>query len=340
MSEETTVSAEDAEAKAQLFDALGVEVEKEETTETTTEEPVVETKEEEAVEQPEETAEAVTETTSDEVQESEYTEVEQEAMKLGWKPDGVPGKKAKSAEDWMDDYSLYKKINDLGKQVQEKNSLLENVAKHFESVQEASYNQAKKEFDKQVEDLRKLAAQTIEAGEYTPEDVISAYENDLKTMKTEHEEAIAKFKKEEPQEVQQPTKDDVLSNLSESEKQFVSKYEKTLFSQKPEDIAVQAYVVNRNNELASENLSAEDRMTALENELASVFPTKFGTAKKIKAVATPKVESASVTGKPEKGFSLKNLAPDQKELYNYFVEQGVDKDELLQQFELIIDQDK
>jgi hypothetical protein len=338
MSEETTVSVDEAEAKTQLFNALGVEVEKEETTETTIEEPVVETKEE--VEQTEETAEAVTETTSDETQESEYTEVEQEAMKLGWKPEGVPGKKAKSAEDWMDDYSLYKKINDLGKQVQEKNSLLENVAKHFESVQEASYNQAKKEFDKQVEDLRKLAAQTIEAGEYAPEDVISAYENDLKTMKTEHEEAISKFKKEEPQNVQQSAKEEVLSNLSESEKQFVNKYEKTLFSQKPDDIAVQAYVVNRNNELAQEDLSAEARMTTLEKELASVFPTKFGTVKKIKPVTTPKVESASVTGKPQKGFSLKNLAPDQKELYNYFVEQGVDKDELLAQFKLVIDQDK
>jgi hypothetical protein len=300
------------------------------------EEPTTETVKEEAAEV------AVKEeddtTTEEETPEVEYSDLEQEALKLGWKPEGVPGRKTKSAEEWMDDYSLYKKINDLGKQVQEKNSLLENVAKHFESVQEAAYNQAKKEFDQQVSELRTLAADAIDDGTYSAEDVIAAYENDLKEITEKHEATLDKYKTQESVEPQQPTKDDIMKDLSAAEKTFINKYEKTLFSQKPEDLAVQAYVVNRNTELANENLSAEDRITALERDLVKVFPTQFGTTKKLKTkTAAAKVESATIANKPTEGLSKNSLTADQRELYDYFVEQGVPAEELMAQFEMVLE---
>lgn len=341
MSEEVNKATEDTEAKQEIFEALGVPNEE-------TKETEKETASQEVSEEPKsavaDTTEDVKEVKHEAVQEEEldFSEIEQEALKLGWKPEGVPGKKKKSAEEWMDDYSLYKKINDLGKQVQEKNSILENVAKHLESVQEASYKQAKREFDQQVAELRQLAADTIEEGEMPSEDVIAAYENDYQELKKAHEAEMSKLKTEEakPEAAAPQSPEDVLATLSEPEKAFVKKHEKLLFSQKADDIAVQAFVVNRNNELTNEGLSPEDRITALENDLTSMFPSKFGVTKKVKPKVQSKVESASVTDKPTKGFSLNQLKPDQRELYEFFVEQGVDKDELLSQFQLIIEEEK
>ena len=322
MSEEVNKVAEDEAAKTALYDALGVEPEKKEDTVNVPEQKT-------EVQEVDSTAEKEIETTE------EYSDVEQEALKLGWKPEGVPGKKKKGAEEWMDDYSLYKKINDLGKQVQEKNHLLENVAKHLESVQEASYKQAKREFDVQVEQLRKLAADTIEEGELPSEDVIAAYENDLQMLKEEHDKDLSKIKQEEQTSVAQ-TPEEIKATLSDAEKAFVDKHEKMLFSQKADDIAIQAFVVNRNNELVQEGLSPEDRIVSLEKDLETVFPTKFGVTKKVKPKTVSKVESNSIAGKPSKQFSLKNLDRDQRELYDFFVDQGVDKEELLTQFNTII----
>ena len=329
MSEEVNHAAEDDAAKTALFEALGVEQEKEEVKDVRVEKTEVQATKEETVSQE----------VDDDVEEDDgYTDVEREALALGWKPEGVPGRKTKGAEEWMDDYSLYKKINDLGKQVQEKNHLLENVAKHFESVQDAAYKQAKREFDQQVADLRQLAADTLDEGEMTSEDVIAAYENDLKVLQETHNEEVAKLNKKEATKPQ--TVEDVKASLSDAEKAFVDRHEKLLFSQKSDDIAVQAYVVNRNNELAQEGLSPDDRMVALEKDLANMFPSKFGVTKKVKPKVVSKVESNSVSGRPSKQFSLKNLAPDQKELYDYFVEQGVPAEELLSQFEMIIAEEK
>lgn len=75
----------------------------------------------------------------------EYTEAEQQAMQGGWKPkeewEGNPDD-WRPAKDWLDRGSLFKKINDLNRKLEQTNGALGALQTHHKMVYDTAHKQA------------------------------------------------------------------------------------------------------------------------------------------------------------------------------------------------------
>lgn len=114
----------------------------------------------------EETAEAIEEAV-EEVDASpeadDYSEVEQEAMALGWNPEGVEGKRNLSAEEFVDRQKLYDDIRALKKQNKRLSGDVENITKY----QERREKQVREdERNKLLETLKTQKVQALQEEDY------------------------------------------------------------------------------------------------------------------------------------------------------------------------------
>lgn len=91
--------------------------------------------------------------------EVEYTDVEAEAMEHGWNPDGAPGKRNLTAEEFLDRQPLYDDIRTLKKETRK---LREGLDAALASVEGAR----KRAAEAAIADLKAAKAQALENEEY------------------------------------------------------------------------------------------------------------------------------------------------------------------------------
>ena len=84
-----------------------------------------------------------------EVTEVEYSEVEQEAMAIGWRPEGVEGKKSLSAEEFIDRKPIYDDIRSLKKAHRKDRETLEAMKGMMDGIREQERSRAIEELNAQ-----------------------------------------------------------------------------------------------------------------------------------------------------------------------------------------------
>jgi len=89
-----------------------------------------------------------------EVDEPQYTEVEQEAISKGWNPEGVEGKRHKTAEEYLDIAPVYDRLHASEKKIKD----MEAGFEHMRKMQEAQLERAKEQARKELKDQMKEAA--------------------------------------------------------------------------------------------------------------------------------------------------------------------------------------
>ena len=124
----------------------------------------------------------------------DYSEVEQEAMKHGWRPDGVDGKRNLSAEEFMDRKPLFDRMHKQDKKIKQLEEGLNAALEHDQLMRKRMHEQhvqeleaARKEafenadydkFDKVDKEIRQAEKDYVE-----PEPAAASQENTEEVFK-------------------------------------------------------------------------------------------------------------------------------------------------------------
>jgi len=112
----------------------------------------------------------------------EPSEVEQQAVSMGWNPDGVDGKRNISAEEFVERSSLFDRIHKLEKQSKTNDKVIDALKKYNETISD-------KEYERAIHSLKQQKFQALE-------------ENDNVRV-LELDDEIEKTRAEKPQPVQE-----------------------------------------------------------------------------------------------------------------------------------------
>jgi hypothetical protein len=198
----------------------------------------------------------------------EYTEIEQEAMRLGWKPEsefvGKPGKKWKTAEKFLDDKPLYDKIDEQHKTIRKLEKSTDLLREHYEKVEKAAYDRA-------LADLKAQRKVALEEG-----DLVRAEE-----IRDEIEDRKALAPK--PQPVQPQVDMDAWKKAND-------------WYEADEDMT--AFADGLGNRLLKQGKDAKEILEVVEQKVRDAFPHKFRNPNRDTA---PRVESSSKKSVVSKG---------------------------------------
>lgn len=251
---------------------------------------------EESLAEPEEVVEEVVEEHDGESS-LEYSEIEQEAMKRGWRPEGVEGKRKLTAEEFLDRQPLYDEINHLKKDVKSVQKAFEALKKHHERVKEA-------ERKKVIEELKLQKRLALEADDF---DKVIEIDDRIMEANTQKEE-------DELPDIAAPTTNEVFENWVSDNRWYHT--DKELRTRA--DIIGEIYF--RNNPEST----LEDVYSYVEKSIKKEFPDKFGSTTRKPAVAS--VDSGSRrTAKSTtttKKYSAKDLPEDAFQIMKTLVRAG------------------
>ncbi len=90
----------------------------------------------------------------------EYTPAEQEAISMGWNPEGVEGKRNISAEEFVERKSLFDRIHKLERQTKTSDKVITALKKYNEQISEKAYERA-------LTELKQQKYQALEEGDTT-----------------------------------------------------------------------------------------------------------------------------------------------------------------------------
>jgi len=224
--------------------------------------------------------------------EPEYSEAEQEAMKLGWKPESEftprPGRKWKTAEKFLEDKPLYDKIDEQHKVIKKLERSTDMLRSHYEKVEKAAYDRA-------LAELKAERKTALEEG-----DLVRAEE--IRDEIDERKQAAPKPQPVEPDPVIGPALD--------------AWKEKNDWYEKDEDMT--AYADGLGNKLLKQGKDAKEILVTVEAKVRTAFPHKFRNPNRDSA---PRVEGNSKKGKSG-GDSLDWMSAEEVRIMESFLKSG------------------
>lgn len=231
--------------------------------------------------------------------ERSFSDSEKKAMEHGWNPNGVPGKRHKSAEEFLDNESFLDRISSQGRKLKSQEKMIENIVRYLQQSEGQQLEQAKQALDHQ-------AQQAIEAGQ-DPKEVLNIYKKNLEQI--------------ESTKLQAPDNTSFVdySKLSQVAGDFVHKYEDLL----RDNIAIRGAVKEMENHLALQGLSEDERFPQLEQWMLKEYGEVLSPPKSKVSKVERTAEVSSDDDREVKSFSREEL-----EVINFFKSKGVDEKKL------------
>jgi len=233
--------------------------------------------------------------------EIEYTEIEQEAIEEGWIPPDrfeKAGKDTdfKTAEQFMENSSFFRKIKDQRKQIEDLQSTVAGITDHQNKVAKRDLADQKSKYEETISELKAQKVQALDEGDHK-----QVVDIDEKIRKTQ-----------EP--VAAPQNNTAIIDTWKAKNSW---YESNEFLGMEADILSSEYA-NRGEPL-------ESALTKIEAHLKRKYPAEFENKNRNKA---PNVEGGSnLPANKGKIASDKDLTPDEKTVYAKFNRMGVFEDD-------------
>lgn len=222
-----------------------------------------------------------------------YSETEKEAMAIGWKPDAGP----KSAEEFLRAAPLYNRIKKDGKKIEELEKTLHELKSLISKQNEMSYKKALKELQVQKRDA-------ISLGDI---DAVTNIDNEIRS----HEAAL--------REHSTPAAPPITPEVEA----FAERHKSWLHGTSYEAHQMREFAHQRDQELTRYNMTPEEHLKVIENELKERFKNHF-VSNEVPSAAVVESDSAPVRSAPAKSkFSFKDLNAAQKQVAKYFSARGV-----------------
>jgi len=222
---------------------------------------------------------------------SEFTEVENQAIELGWKPDGP-----KSAEEFIRAQPLYDELKKRGKEIKKLNSRLEELTNHVSGLKKAGYK----------EKLDLLSAEREDAVARSDLDTLNYLDDELYNLKSEMSQVEEEHPEAPPEAME-----------------FIHKYENVFKDYSLEAEEVKNFVAERDVQLASHNLEPDIHIKTLEKDMKAKFPKFFEVKGKEPTVSAVESDSRPVTTKRRAKFTFSDLTHHQKEICKGFERKGI-----------------
>lgn len=221
-------------------------------------------------------------------EEKVLTAFEQEQMEKGWNPEGT-----KSAEEWARAEPLFSEIKLRGKEIKQLKRTIDELKEHMNKQKELAYKQA-------LADLQTQRNAAIARGDA---DLVNRIDEETANMAPPS----------------QPKSEAVLD--------FEERHASWLHGVSYEDMEMQKFAFERDNQLASRNLSPEEHMKVLEEHIMKKFPEYFGnireTVSRMSSVESGYENNAPATKKRK--YEFKDLNAEQKQIARDFDKLGVMK---------------
>lgn len=217
--------------------------------------------------------------------EPEYSEIEQEAIAQGWNPKGVEGKRALSAEEFLDRKPLYDRLHKLEKKNKDLDKAVAAIQAHEKMVRERMHK----------EHLEELKAAKKDAFERMDFDTLERIDGQIENAK---EEFKATVKQIEPPKAEAA---EVVQKVVES---WVSKntwYEKDAAMKRYADLEGAAYRAE------NPEASFDDILSHIEKSTKENFPEKFKNMNRERPAA---VEGAAAGARRTSSASKQRTAKD------------------------------
>ena len=270
-------------------------------------EAVEEAVEEAAAEGSEEEVVEATAEVSEESEEdvAEYTDDELLAISKGWRPEGVPGKKNKTAEEFLQ----YEQEFDLKKQLEAKiaqqDELMAKVVEHIKQAEQVAYDRA-------LQDMRAEMEYRVQSNPEQASQIVNDFMEKQANMKPQLPEEL--------ENIQAPVQ------MHESEREFINRYDAMLSDESdPVNTEILAFVQGMNSGL--QHLEPAERIARVEQKMLRAFPEKF---KPKMAPKKPKVEAKTTAKAPKSdGVSRNDLSRAERGMLQFFEDAGVDGNDLL-----------
>lgn len=254
--------------------------------------------EEVPAEKVEETKEETPVETTDET-DNEVSEVEQEAIRKGWKPEGVEGKRHISAEEFLERESLFGRIHKQDKALKRLEGTLEEMTKQHKKIAEL-------ERKKVLDELKSKKKEALENADYDAVLELDERIDDAKQVKTE---AISHAK---------PDPDYVHPDFPawhERNPWYNPESEPELFE--AAEIIGQGYVAKH------PNAAAKDVFEYVEKTVKRMHPEKFERQTTRRNAVESGQRNTTTRRNVEHKPTKKNLSAEQRRVMERFIARGV-----------------
>lgn len=244
-------------------------------------------------------------------------DLEAEARALGWKPEGVEGKRALTAEEFLDRKPLFDRIHKLEKTNKESKRSIDALIQHNRQIQELAYKKA-------MEDLRSKRDEAIELGDRQTVNRLDSELDDLKAKQKAADEVL-KSTEADPAEV-------ALEESREYYQNWISKPENKWYERDEQlreytDSIVQSYVIKETS--SGRKPTLDEIYEYAQKKVHSVFPEKF-------MKRTPVVESGSrkPAQKRDSRYNVSDLDQDTQRVVRTMAKsRGISEEQYIKELE-------
>lgn len=209
-------------------------------------------------------------------EEEQYSQVEQEAINMGWNPEGVEGKRNISAEEFVERKSLFDRIHKLEKQTKTSDKVIDALKKYNEQISEKAYERA-------IADLKQQKFQALEEG-----DNARVLELDDEIEKARAEKPKAIIEEEETVEVYSP------DEWNDGFSQFV---EKNVWYGRRPDMTKEADAIGVAYKEQNPEVSPEELFLYVQGEIKTKYNSFFEETPRTSKVDRGERKSASTKTK-------------------------------------------
>lgn len=232
----------------------------------------------------------------------EYSASEQEAMQMGWRPEGVEGKRNLTAEEFLDRQKLYDEIKHLKKNSKEMQKAFEALRKHHQRVRES-------ERKKVIEELKLQKRLALETDDYD------------KVM--ELDDRISEANKEEPDDDDFPEIE--VDTTPDTNAVFENWVSENRWYHTDKELRTKADIVGTIYYKENPNADLADVYNYVTKTMKKDYPEKFGGTAKPQRTAAAVDSGARRTSAPAKGnakFSAKDLPENARTIMRTLVRTG------------------
>ena len=251
--------------------------------------------------------EVVEEAEGEEVgEEVEYSPIEEEAIKHGWRPDGVEGKRNLSADEFLDRQKLYDEIKHLKMNSKEMQKAFEALSTHHKRVAEA-------ERAKIISELKLQKRLALEADDY---DKVMELDDRLVEANKEPEDVLPEI---------------VVSTNNEAFDEWVVD---NRWYMNDRDMRDWADILGDRYFKENPGTPLSEVYAKVTKEIKTKFPEKFGEKRKPSASAVDSgSRRTSKAGAGSKKYSAKDLPEDAFQMMKTIVRSGaVTEEQYLKEF--------
>lgn len=234
----------------------------------------------------------------------EYTEVEQKAMEEGWIPPDrfdseEQGKEFISAEKYLENGTFFKKINAQKEQIESLQQTVSQINEHNRKVRERELQKMQSEYESKIDALKAEKIAALDEG-----DSRRVVEIDDEIRRT-------------PVPQIEPTTDNATLKRWKKDNSW---YDTDKFLGMEADMMA--------TQLARQQVPLDDALKQIKEHLTIKYPERFENKQR---KAAPTVEGGSKKPTPKGAISVKDLDPQEREVFNNWERQGVFKDDAARQ---------